>query len=210
MHCYYGKWFRNLPFSFSVVVPGSRLFHFTPFGNLLWDHGTMYSSFSYWHICVMGRLSCFQCFTITHQPPMQLPLHHTGIRQVTRWVCQLYPKILIYGGKWRHDMGRLMPWKDYFRFWRQGGMPWHAGPCEEASRLGRRQKGWGESMSQSLHHVSCEKGKEEQRKWLSFAGISLVWLLWIMSAGSGLSGWSLVVWYLALDDWGRTILTPVV
>lgn len=73
--------FCNLSFSFSVVLPGSSLFHFTPFGSLLWNHETMYSSF-YWQT--------FESFPTFHYN--QPPLHGIGISQATMLVCQLYPR----------------------------------------------------------------------------------------------------------------------
>lgn len=76
-----------------------------------------------------------------------------------------------------------------------GGMAHHAGPHGEGPESVKRQKWRGKNMAQRLYWDSL--GKKLQKKDRVLRSIRF-WVVWRISAGSGLWGWSLVVWDPAL------------
>lgn len=74
-------------------------------------------------------------------------------------------------------------------------MPCHTGPRGEAPGAGQQAEGVKGKRGPYLSYGFC--GRKEQSRIGEFKQVK-DWLVCVTSLGSGLWGWCLLVWYLAL------------
>lgn len=124
--------------------------------------------------------------TWQREPSLPTP----GNRTVVCLICT--SRILIYGSNWVATWRGQYHWKILsltFPEERGCALP-HRAPWGSAKVWsGGRKRSKGKVQARAFTVLTTGKAKQGNGLW--------DWLLWIMLMGSGLQGWSSVIWYLA-------------